>query len=227
VAWNGLGLALAGRGAANDAIAAFQRAATLSPKLAEAQFNRGEVYFQLGRSDPTQYSAAIAAYTAAVVANGAADYPQAFLRRGQAHFNLADYQSALNDFETAIGQNHLLGDALYGVARSQIEQRQYAAAITAAGARMQLHEPDAADLCTRGLAFLLRGRDTKEKTDLQAALADFQQARTLLPTNPDIARRVTEAQHLANASARSITPFGRRPGPSTTASLQPDAACRL
>ena len=232
VAWNGLGRALAGRGAAADAIAAFERAAALSPNLAEAQLNRGNVLVSLAAHDPQQYKLANEAFTAAILASAGAVYPEAYLRRGQVTFYAGDYANALHDFMTARAQNRLYIEAIYGAARTLIEQKQYGDAVTAIGDLMQIQQADAAAFCTRGLAFYLRGRDTKATTDFQAAYADFMQAKTLKPTDVDIAHRVSESQGFATPGLKKIMPLmaGRRGNQGAlvaTATLDPGLACRL
>ena len=50
-AWNYLGLAYHGAGRATNALAAYQKALTLDPGLAEARYNLGCLWLQQGRAE--------------------------------------------------------------------------------------------------------------------------------------------------------------------------------
>lgn len=91
-------IALAMGGDYTRAIEQFNESIDLNPEYANAFFNRGELYFELGK-----FEDAIGDYDAAIAL--ATDDPQFFNSRGHCHFMLKRYDNALADYTTAASQS--------------------------------------------------------------------------------------------------------------------------
>lgn len=129
---NGRGNALRALGRLDEALADYDRALAMEPRLAEAHYNRGFVLFDLGRHDAAvaafdkalalrpgdaaalnqkgvalrrlrRWDEAIKSYDAALAA--APDYAQALSNRGCAYHDLRRYKEALASFEMSLARD--------------------------------------------------------------------------------------------------------------------------
>ena len=88
------GAAFAEKGQYDRAIAYFNKAIEINPKLAEAYYNRGLVYKEKG-----QYDKAISDFTKAIEINPR--HADAYYSRGVVYYYKKDYEKALDDFYKA------------------------------------------------------------------------------------------------------------------------------
>ncbi|MGL5059475.1 MAG: tetratricopeptide repeat protein, partial [Microcoleus sp.] len=98
------GTAYSRKGEYERAIADYNQAIQLNPKLAEAFYNRGTAYSNKG-----EYDRAIADYDRAIQLNP--KYAKAFNNRGTAYSNKGEYDRAIADYDRAIQLNPKLAEA--------------------------------------------------------------------------------------------------------------------
>ena len=89
------GIQFLSEGRQRDAIATFDKAIQLNPRLAEAYHGRGMAYNETGRNEQ-----ALKDYDAALALNP--QYTEAYFNRGNVYSDLGQYERALKDYNEAI-----------------------------------------------------------------------------------------------------------------------------
>jgi len=104
--WFGRGYWQYNRELYDDALVSFSHAIELNPENTAAQFNRAQLYADLGR-----YEEALADYGAVIVRYP--DYAHAYLERGDTYSMLGMYEQAIRDYTTAISEMPYLSEAYF------------------------------------------------------------------------------------------------------------------
>ena len=151
-----------------QALAAYDEAIKLNPKLAEAYNNRGTVKYELG-----QYSSAVEDYTAAIKLK--LDYADALNNRGNAYAATKNFQNAAQDLKAALKLknnsaviHNNLGSVYYLMRNLDAAIEEYTQAI-------QINPKYYEAFYNRAVAYYVQG-------NLVRSLLDVKEARSL---NPD------------------------------------------
>ncbi len=135
VPYFGHGLALAGVGKQNDALADFEKAISIDPSYGDAFCERGVIYF--GQGDKNK--GCIDLLSAKVVGsekakslyekNACSDVSTAFLATGNTKFDAKDYTGAISDYNYAVQLNSESADALIKAGECYMMLKKYDKAI--------------------------------------------------------------------------------------------------
>ena len=156
-----------------NGLAAYQEAIRLKPDYAEAHYNLGVAYGELGR-----YQEEIAAYQEAIRLKP--DYADAHCNLGVAYGALSRYQEEIAAYQEAIRLQPDLADVHYNLGVAYGELGRYEEEIAAYQEAIRVKPDDADAHFNLGLAYLARG-------DRGAAL---EQSRILLNLDPGLAVRL-------------------------------------
>jgi tetratricopeptide (TPR) repeat protein len=144
-----------------------------SPTAVRTPTPRPEDLIARGRAlvQGKDYKGAIVAYTQALAI---AKLPDAYFERGQAYFELANYQPAKDDYTAAIELKPDFADAYHNRARTRARLNDSAGAIEDYGEALRLNPKDAISHLRRGITLRATG-------DLKGARTDFDMAIELKP----------------------------------------------
>jgi len=182
LAHNGLALALAEEGKINGAIYHLNKAIIILPSYADAYYNRGNDYFNMG-----QYQHAIEDYNEAIHLKS--DFADAYYNRGKVYTNMGQYQRAIEDYNEAI---HLKSDFAAAYSNSGAAYYilgQYQRAIEDYNEAIHLQPDFAAAYNNRGGAYAKLGQyqraieDYNEAIHLKSDFADAYSNRALFYLN--------------------------------------------
>jgi len=156
------------KGEYDRAIADFNQALQLNPKLAAFFYHRGSAYGHKG-----EYDRAIADFTQALKLNP--NYAEAFHNRGNAYNDKKEYDRAISDYNQALKLNPKYAEAFHnnrGIAYGN--KGEHNRAIADFNHALKLNPKDAAAFYNRGIAYGNKG-------EYDRAIADFNQALLLNP----------------------------------------------
>ena len=153
------------------ALAAYDTAIRLDPKLAEAYNNRGIIKYELG-----QFAAALDDYSTAISLK--ANYADALNNRGNAYAALGQFQNAATDLHAALNLNDKSAAAHNNLGSVYLSQKMFAEALNEYTRAIQLNPSYAEAYYNRAATFYaMRNRED--------ALRDIQKALQLNPNDVD------------------------------------------
>ena len=152
-----------------QALAAYDKAITLDPQLAEAYNNRGIIKYELGK-----FSEAISDYTSAIDLK--ANYIDALNNRGNTYAVTKQFQNAISDLKAALKLNDKSAAGHNNLGSVYLSQKTYAEAINEYTQAIQIN-PNFAD------AYYNRAVASYGQGNLSNALTDVSKASTLNPND--------------------------------------------
>ncbi|NEQ35854.1 MAG: tetratricopeptide repeat protein [Okeania sp. SIO3I5] len=159
------------QGEYEKALADFNQAIQLNPKLAKAYNDRGIVYRKQGK-----YEKAIADYNQAIQINPEdADY---YNNRGIVYKKQGEYEKALADYSQAIQLNPEYHYAYYNRGIAYDDLGEYEKALADYNQAIQINPEDADYYNNRGIVY-------KKQGEYEKALADYNQAIQINPEDAD------------------------------------------
>lgn len=153
-----------------QALAAYDKAITLDPQLAEAYNNRGIVKYELGK-----FSEAISDYTSAIDLK--ANYIDALNNRGNTYAVTKQFQNAISDLKAALKLNDKSAAGHNNLGSVYLSQKNYAEAINEYTQAIKINPNFADAYYNRAVAYYGQG-------NLSNALLDVSKASTLNPNDP-------------------------------------------
>ena len=158
------GIAYAGKGQWDSAIADYDQTILLSPKNADAFYNRGTAYAKRG-----QYQQAIADYDQAIQLDPRNTFT--YVSRGNAYLNNDQYELAIADYTQAIQLDPANPDYLSNrcLARAVVG-RELTQALSDCNASLRLSPNDDSTLDNRGLVEFKLGEFPRAIADYDAAI---------------------------------------------------------
>jgi lipoprotein NlpI len=154
------GLIKVQKGDLDGAIAAYNQALDLDPKMAIAYYNRGNAKNSEGNLD-----GAIADYTQALVLNPS--IALAYCNRGFARQSKGDSDGALADYAHALALNPKMAVALYNRGLIKVQKGDLDGAIADSSQAIDLDPKNGQAYCNRGLALMGKGNLDDAMSDLR------------------------------------------------------------
>jgi len=169
----------------DQAIADFEQALRIKPKLLDAYWGRGIV-----RSTKGDHDGALLDFNRMISIDP--KQSSAYLHRGYVMLEKKDFGAALDDFDRALELDPRFAWAQHGRGMSLMKQGKFESAVSAFTAAVELDPGIAESYANRGLALIVLGRETGAQTDLRKAVELKPECKSDLERRTELAKELKE-----------------------------------